>query len=162
MTGSNLLNINQAPTAVVTIWSGVALVSYVGRGYAGAIVFIPAILGALLVNCLPSENKIGLLFSYWVSSKLWVGIRSHVGKFMILLNSLCDHTVCDILGLGELHHCRTYKEYVGGAFNVVLILNGQISETTTNAIVLSAYAIGNSAGPFMWKQKYIPRYAPPV
>lgn len=57
---------------VVTIWSGVALAAYVGRGYAGAIVYIPAILGALLVNCLPSENKIGLLFSYWVSSEFCI------------------------------------------------------------------------------------------
>jgi len=30
--------------------------------------------------------------------------------------------------------------------------------TTTNAIILIAYAIGNAAGPFMWKKAYQPRY----
>ena len=34
-----------------------------------------------------------------------------------------------------------------------------ISGITTNSIILSAYAIGNAAGPFMWKAKYQPRYA---
>ena len=33
-----------------------------------------------------------------------------------------------------------------------------ISGITTNAIILSAYAIGNAAGSFMWKKKYQPRY----
>src|SRR5258705_52849 len=30
--------------------------------------------------------------------------------------------------------------------------------TTTNAIILIGYAIGNAAGPFMWKKAYQPRY----
>ena len=34
-----------------------------------------------------------------------------------------------------------------------------IAGITTNSIILSAYAIGNAAGPFMWKAKYQPRYA---
>lgn len=34
-----------------------------------------------------------------------------------------------------------------------------ISGITTNSIILSAYAIGNAAGPFMWKAQYQPRYA---
>jgi hypothetical protein len=54
---------------VVTIWFGVSIVRFVGRGYAGVLAFIPATVGAILVNTLPSSNKIGLLFSYWVSSK---------------------------------------------------------------------------------------------
>lgn len=33
------------------------------------------------------------------------------------------------------------------------------SGITTNAIILSAYAIGNAAGSFMWKKQYQPRYA---
>ena len=35
----------------------------------------------------------------------------------------------------------------------------ELSGITTNAIILSAYAIGNAAGPFMWKKQYQPRYA---
>ncbi|SJL00803.1 related to permease of the major facilitator superfamily [Armillaria ostoyae] len=54
---------------ILTIWLGITLASFkpIGRGYAGALMYIIAILGALLVNLLPSSNKVGLLFSYWVS-----------------------------------------------------------------------------------------------
>ncbi|KAK0463735.1 major facilitator superfamily domain-containing protein [Desarmillaria tabescens] len=54
---------------ILTIWLGITLASLkpIGRGYAGALMYIVAILGALLVNLLPSSNKVGLLFSYWVS-----------------------------------------------------------------------------------------------
>ncbi len=34
---------------------------------------------------------------------------------------------------------------------------GHTKRITTNAIMLSAYCIGNSAGPFMWQAKYKPR-----
>lgn len=32
--------------------------------------YVPAILGAILVSTLPFSNKVGLLFSYWISSEL--------------------------------------------------------------------------------------------
>ena len=34
---------------------------------------------------------------------------------------------------------------------------GHTKRVTTNAIMLSAYCIGNAAGPFMWNAKYKPR-----
>jgi ACS family allantoate permease-like MFS transporter len=34
---------------------------------------------------------------------------------------------------------------------------GHTKKVTTNAIMLSAYCIGNAAGPFMWQAKYKPR-----
>ncbi|KAF8882359.1 major facilitator superfamily domain-containing protein [Mucidula mucida] len=54
---------------ILTIWLAVTVASVpaIGRGYAGALMYVPAVLGALLVNLLPSDNKVGLLFSYWVS-----------------------------------------------------------------------------------------------
>lgn len=36
---------------------------------------------------------------------------------------------------------------------------GHTKKVTTNAIMLSAYCIGNSAGPFMWQAQYKPRSA---
>lgn len=56
---------------VLTIWLGVVLASQasIGRSYAGVLLYIPAILGSILVSVLPFSNKIGLLFSYWISSK---------------------------------------------------------------------------------------------
>ncbi|KAH9991574.1 hypothetical protein BJV77DRAFT_1006940 [Russula vinacea] len=34
---------------------------------------------------------------------------------------------------------------------------GHTKKVTSNAIMLSAYCIGNAAGPFMWRAKYKPR-----
>lgn len=63
---SYILNIS-----VITIWLGVTLASQraIGRGYAALLVFIPALVGAVLVNTLSSQNKVGLLVSYWISSE---------------------------------------------------------------------------------------------
>ena len=68
---------------VLTIWIAVTVAStrLVGRGYGGALMYVPAILGALLVNLLPGHNKVGLLFSYWVSG---------AGEAIILTRS-CPH-----------------------------------------------------------------------
>jgi MFS transporter, ACS family, allantoate permease len=65
----NLCRFISLALKVVTIWFGVSIVPFVGRAYAGVIAFIPATVGAILVNALPSHNKVGLLCSYWVSSK---------------------------------------------------------------------------------------------
>jgi hypothetical protein len=37
------------------------------------------------------------------------------------------------------------------------VTSGHTKRVTTNAIMLSAYCVGNSAGPFMWQTKYKPR-----
>ncbi|KAF9265637.1 MFS general substrate transporter [Marasmius fiardii PR-910] len=54
---------------ILTIWLGVAMATYkpIGRGYAAIIMFVPALLGCLLVNLLPPHLKVGLLFGYWLS-----------------------------------------------------------------------------------------------
>ncbi|KAI0807659.1 MFS general substrate transporter [Fomes fomentarius] len=38
-----------------------------GRVYSAVLAYAVAILGSILVNTLPSENRVGLLFSYWVA-----------------------------------------------------------------------------------------------
>ncbi|KAI0957870.1 hypothetical protein AcW1_006123 [Taiwanofungus camphoratus] len=38
-----------------------------GRAYSGALAYCVAILGSILVNALPSGDRVGLLFSYWIS-----------------------------------------------------------------------------------------------
>ncbi|EMD38093.1 hypothetical protein CERSUDRAFT_113228 [Gelatoporia subvermispora B] len=38
-----------------------------GRAYSGSLAYCVAILGAILVNALPSGDRVGLLFSYWIS-----------------------------------------------------------------------------------------------
>ncbi|KAF7311475.1 hypothetical protein MKEN_01049800 [Mycena kentingensis (nom. inval.)] len=66
---TTLLGCVDGVVVVLTIWAGVTLAGYkpIGRGYAGVIMFIPAILGSILVNTLPNHNKVGLLFSYWLT-----------------------------------------------------------------------------------------------
>ncbi|KAH8117203.1 membrane transporter [Phellopilus nigrolimitatus] len=51
---------------------------------------------------------------------------------------------------------------VNGCLPVLLgwvnsVTAGHSKRITTNAIVLSAYSIGNAVGPFMWEEKYRPR-----
>jgi MFS transporter, ACS family, allantoate permease len=41
---------------------------------------------------------------------------------------------------------------------VSAVTAGHTKRVTVNAIILSAYCIGNAAGPFMWRQQYKPRY----
>ncbi|KAG6820635.1 hypothetical protein H0H93_013834, partial [Arthromyces matolae] len=43
------------------------LIPYVGHCYAAIMSYIPAVIGCVLLITLPSENKLGLLFSYWIS-----------------------------------------------------------------------------------------------
>ncbi|EAU88860.2 membrane transporter [Coprinopsis cinerea okayama7 len=107
---------------IIYIWAGVAIASIpaVGRGHAAALISIPALVGSLLVNALPSENQVGLLFSYWVSIFFIVPFPLFLG-------------------------------WVGS------IVSGHTKKTTANAIILIAYAIGNAAGPFMWRKHYQPR-----
>jgi len=61
----NLLNQN----LVVTIYTGVKLVGRYKNSlaYVGIIYFIPNIVGSILVNTLPWKDKVGLLFSVWIT-----------------------------------------------------------------------------------------------
>ncbi|KAF9564419.1 MFS general substrate transporter [Agrocybe pediades] len=119
---TTLLGCVDGVVEILTIWLGVTLAArkFIGRGYAGVLMFIPALLGSILVSTLPSHKKVGLLFSYWVS--IFV-----ITPFVILLGWISS------------------------------IIAGHTKRTTVNAIIFSAYAIGNAAGPFMWKKKYQPR-----
>ncbi|KAI5900471.1 MFS general substrate transporter [Schizophyllum commune H4-8] len=107
---------------IVTIWTGVTIAAKIpnSRAYVGSIYLIPNILGVFLINFLPWSNKVGLLFSVWITG---VGTTGFV------------------LALG----------WIGA------VTAGHTKKVTTNAMVLSAYCIGNAAGPFMWEERYKPR-----
>ncbi|GLB34691.1 putative membrane transporter [Lyophyllum shimeji] len=105
---------------ILAIFATIALVPYIGHAYAAVAAYLPGILGTILVNTLPSHNKIGLLFAYWVS-----------------IFSIVPFLVC-LAWMGS-------------------ITAGHTKKTTVNAIVLIFYAIGNAAGPLMWKKEYQPR-----
>lgn len=54
---------------IVTIFTGVRLAARYtnARAYVGTIYFLPNILGVFLINFLPWENKVGLLFGQWLT-----------------------------------------------------------------------------------------------
>ncbi|KZT19109.1 MFS general substrate transporter [Neolentinus lepideus HHB14362 ss-1] len=107
---------------ITTIWTGVTLAARLkdARAYVGAVYFLPNLLGVILLNTLPWSDKVGLLFSQWLTG---VGTTGFVLSLSWLSSTTAGHT----------------------------------KKVTTNAIMLSAYCVGNAAGPFMWQAKYKPR-----
>jgi hypothetical protein len=57
--------------AIVAIWTGIRISAGIrnSRAYVGSLYFIPSIIGAILVNTLPWDNKIGLLLSAWTMNR---------------------------------------------------------------------------------------------
>jgi hypothetical protein len=55
---------------IVTIFTGVAIASRIPNSIAwvGIVYCIPCILGVFLVNFLPWHDRVGLLFSVWITS----------------------------------------------------------------------------------------------
>ncbi|KAH9991575.1 MFS general substrate transporter [Russula vinacea] len=107
---------------IVSILTGVTIASRIPNSIAwvGIVYFVPNFLGVLLVNFLPWHDKVGLLFSVWITG---FGVTGFVLSLTWVSQTTAGHT----------------------------------KRVTTNAIMLSAYCIGNAAGPFMWRAKYKPR-----
>ncbi|RDB14680.1 putative transporter PB1C11.03 [Hypsizygus marmoreus] len=118
---ATLLGCVDGVVTISTIWTGVKLASRIpnSRCYIAVIYTIPNIIAVFLINFLPWENKIGLLFAQWTSGL--------VTNYVLALAWLSAVTA------------------------------GHTKKVTVNAIALSAYCIGNSAGPFMWQAQYRPR-----
>lgn len=70
---------------IITIWTGVKLAARYkdARAYVGIIYFIPNLLGVLLLNLLPWENQVGLLFSQWLTGENYpCACRSNVYVYL--------------------------------------------------------------------------------
>lgn len=67
---TTLLGIVDGAVEIITVWVGVTLATTkgIGRAYSGVAFYLVAILGVILVTNLPDSNKIGLLFSYWLTT----------------------------------------------------------------------------------------------
>ncbi|KAF8480329.1 MFS general substrate transporter [Russula ochroleuca] len=106
----------------VSIFTGVMIASRFPNSIAWVRIayYIPTFLGVFLVNFLPWHNRVGLLFSVWITITTATG-------FVLSLTWMSQTTA------------------------------GHTKKVITNATMLSAYCIGNAAGPFMWRAKYKPR-----
>jgi MFS transporter, ACS family, allantoate permease len=56
---------------IVTIWTGVTIAARIpnSRAYVSFVYFIPNVLGVFLINFLPWDNKVGLLFAQWLTGE---------------------------------------------------------------------------------------------
>jgi ACS family allantoate permease-like MFS transporter len=135
---TTLLGCVDGVVEIVTIWSGVEIVSRIpnSRAYVAVLYTVPNLLGVFLTNFLPWKNKVGLLFALWVTGEAFG------------LASLTFISTCTELG--------TTKFVLSIAW-LASVTAGHTKRVTVNAIMLSAYCIGNAAGPFMWQQQYKPR-----
>ncbi|THV06902.1 MFS general substrate transporter [Dendrothele bispora CBS 962.96] len=76
---------------IVTIWTGVTIAARIpnSRAYVSFIYFIPNILGVFLINFLPWENKVGLLFAQWLTG---IGTTGFVLSLSWLSSVTAGHT----------------------------------------------------------------------
>ncbi|KAH9039521.1 MFS general substrate transporter [Lactarius pseudohatsudake] len=119
---TTLLGCVDGVVEIVTIYTGVTIASRIpnSRAWVAIAYFVPNLLGVFLVNFLPWHDKVGLLFSVWLTG---VGTTGFVLALAWVSQTTAGHT----------------------------------KKVTTNAVMLSAYCVGNAAGPFMWQAKYKPR-----
>ncbi|KAI0748380.1 MFS general substrate transporter [Daedaleopsis nitida] len=77
---TTLLGCVDGAVEIIVIYCTVTSATYWknGRAYSGILAYAVAILGSILVNTLPSENRVGLLFSYWIAI-------SSIAPFVVML-----------------------------------------------------------------------------
>ena len=132
-------------SAVVTIWTAVTLVKRIpnSRAYIGAVYFIPNVLGGILILTLPWSNKIGLLFSIWITgvgtsgfvlSLGWVTAVTAGHTKRITVNAIMLMAYC----IGELSFFCLCHPFV---FLFAIV----------RSFSKCFFVLGNLAGPQMWQ-----------
>ncbi|KAH9974774.1 major facilitator superfamily domain-containing protein [Lactifluus volemus] len=117
-----------------------------------------------LLGCVGGVVEIVTIFtgvkiaSRFQNGRAWVAIAYLVPNVLaaILVNVLPWHDKVGLLFSFGLAGVGT-TGFVLALVWVSQTTAGHTKRVTTNAIMLSAYCIGNAAGPFMWQAKYKPR-----
>ncbi|KAK7013848.1 MFS general substrate transporter [Favolaschia claudopus] len=87
---TTLLGCVDGVVEIVTIWTGVTIAARTdSRAWVAFIYFIPNILGTILVNVLPWSDKVGLLFSVWITG---VGTTGFVLSLSWVSSVTAGHT----------------------------------------------------------------------
>ncbi|KAI0289618.1 MFS general substrate transporter [Russula brevipes] len=111
----------------------------------GVIEIVTIFTGVMIVSRIPN-------------SRAWVGIVYFVPNLLgvFLVNLLPWHDKVGLLFAVWMTVIGTTGFVLALAW-VSLTTAGHTKKVTTNAVMLSAYCVGNAAGPFMWRAKYKPR-----
>jgi hypothetical protein len=109
---TTLLGCVSGVVQIVTIFPGVTIVSHIpnSRAWVAILSYIPNILSGFLVNFLPWRDKVGLLFSVWISGKHDLLRMSALKKLLWAVTSCRDHWVCHCHSLGIANYGWAYKE----------------------------------------------------
>ena len=113
-----------------------------GKAWTAILNYVPSVIGTILVATLPGTNKIGLLFSYWISSTFFYTIQQ------FRQNPDRHRAFSLVWGIVPF---VIFLSWVG------MSTSGHTKRITVNAVVLIAYSVGNAAGPFIWQAQYKPR-----
>ena len=107
---TTLLGCVNGAIQIIAIYPGVTIVSHFpnSRAWVAILAYIPNVLSVFLVNFLPWHDKVGLLFSVWLSGKHNLLRVSALKELFVA--SCCDHWLCHSHSLGIANYGRAYKE----------------------------------------------------
>ena len=108
---TTLLGCVSGVVEIVTIYTGVTIASRIpnSRAWVGIVYFVPNFLGVFLVNFLPWHDKVGLLFSVWMSGTHEL-LRASALKELRLVTRHWNHRLCFSPSLGITNDGWAYKE----------------------------------------------------
>jgi len=117
-----------------------------------------------LLACVTGVVEICTIWSGVTIAARWANTRAYVGAVYfiptlaaaILINALPWKDKTGLLICIFFAYFNTTSFVIALAW-VGSLTAGHTKKVATNAIMLSAYCVGNAAGPFMWLQKYKPR-----
>ncbi|KAG2144010.1 MFS general substrate transporter [Suillus cothurnatus] len=129
-----------------------------------------SVLQTTLLSCVPGVLEILTIFTgvqlaaRWPNSRAYVGAMYFVPSWIgiLLLNLLPWSNQAGLLVSQFLGACDVHAETSTPGFVLSLswlnnVTAGHTKRVVTNAIMLSAYCVGNAASPLMWKDQYKPR-----
>ncbi|KZV69757.1 MFS general substrate transporter [Peniophora sp. CONT] len=99
-----------------------------------------------------------ILASYWRNGRVWTSLIYFGIAILgsVLVTTLSSHKKVGLLFSYWLS-ISAFAPFTIFLAWVNVITAGHTKKTTTNAIVLAAYGLGNAVGPQMWKARYQPR-----
>ncbi|KAJ7859783.1 MFS general substrate transporter [Mycena olivaceomarginata] len=150
---------------VITIWVGIHVAAKTNqRAYTAFCWKIPNIVGASLVNTLPWSNKIGLLFSLWITGQCSVGTTAFVIALSWLSSVTAGHMKRITTKLVQLRQDFPRSNEEGHTWFAAAELDADREILYSHDRLQRDYfigckirCVGNAVGPFMWQAKYKPR-----